>query len=160
MTSCLCPTHRSSSLQARLSLAGLLCSTGLLHFPQHHSHTVLPVWLHGSAAGCVLVSALAQKHAGVHPLDALSDPVFFYWRRLLRRCLEEGVGNTAERVLWKGTWGFKSEPTYNNFSGATHMSGIKTTCSAGQLAQIFMCLSVLVFLCRCCRWQRRPLFRR
>lgn len=98
MASCVCPVRRSTSLQARPSLAGLLCSTGLLHFPQHHSHTVLPVRLHGSAAGCVLVSALAQKHAGVHPLDALSDLVFLYWRGLLRGSLEEGVGNTAERI--------------------------------------------------------------
>lgn len=157
MAICTCPVHRSSSLQARLSLAGLFCSSGLLHFPQHHSHTVLLVWLHGSTAGCVLVPALAQKHAGVHPLDALSDLVFLYWRRLLWGSLEEGVGNTAERVLWKGTRGFESKPSCNKFDRVTDMSGIKTTRCAWQLACFFLSL---FFLCRCCHWQRRPLFRR
>lgn len=114
MASCVCPVPRSTSLQARPSLVSLLCSTGLLHFLQHHSHTVLPVWLLGSTAGCVLVSTLAPKHAGVYPLDALSNPVFLYWRGLLRGSLEEGVGNTAERIHWKGTWGFESEPSCEN----------------------------------------------
>lgn len=89
---------RSASLQDWSSLAGLLCSTGLLFFLQHYRHTVLPVGLNSRAAGYFLVPALAQKCVGVFSFNAISHLVCTDWRGVPRRGLEKGAGNTAERV--------------------------------------------------------------
>ena len=89
---------RATALQARPSLAGLLCPIGLLYFPQHHSHPVLSVRLCVSTAGYLLVSALAQRHAGVRSVNAISHLVCSHWRGVLRGGLEESAGNSAQRV--------------------------------------------------------------